>query len=408
MSKPGTLSTRYFLYHFLAASGNSFFDLLLKNGIIVYAAFRADMTANNVAMIATLSWSLFILPFFIFSTHGGYLGDRYDNRKISMILRSIDILIAAFAAFGFLSSNIGLLLVLVFAKGVTSALFGPLKYAMLSEILPLSALATGSSLMEAGTMIGILGGTYLGGVYGADTDASRIGAIALAATALSLLATWAGPKNTGSNPDLSLSPNFSPLKSAFEMLRLACRNRHCVTAILGLSWYWSLGAVYLSNVTILVRETLLDNEKLVASILLIFTLGVSCGLAAGSYWLHGKPNSRVSVVMALIISLAGMDLYWSIPDSLLRMQFDFFTVALAIGIYGAHFSSALYLTVNQQTKAHIFAAYNMISSLLTVLALLLSAYIIGCGISLPICLAGFAFATIPLTLIANRMVRKYS
>jgi MFS family permease len=406
MSKPGTLSTRYFLCHFLAGAANAFLDILLKNGIIVYSAFRADISVNDVGLIATLSWSLFVLPFFIFSAHGGYLGDRYDKRKIAVVLRTVDIFLAAFAAFGFFSGNIGLLLVLIFAKGITSTLFGPLKYAMLSEFLPLSALATGSSLMEAGTMIGILGGTYIGAIYGADTDATRIGGIALAAAILSFLVTWFYPKNIGGNPKL-IPPSVNPLKPTFEILRLACQDRRCMAAILALSWYWSMGAVYLSNVTLLVRTILQGDEKLVASILLIFTLGVSCGLAAGSYWLHGKPNSRVAVTMALALGVAGVDLYATIPGSLLRMQFDFFIIALASGVYGAHFSSVLHLTVNRQTKARVFAAYNILSSLLTVLALSLNAWIVTYGISLPACLSGFAFATLPVTLLVNRMIRKY-
>jgi hypothetical protein len=156
----------------------------------------------------------------------------------------------------------------------------------------------------------------------------------------------------------------------------------------------------------LVRTILLGNEKLVASILLMFTGGVSCGLALGSYWLHGKPNARVANIMALSIGLAGMDLYWAIPESLMRMQLDFFTIALASGIYAAHFSSVLHLTVNQQTKARLFAAYNIISSLIAVLALFLSTLIIGRGISLPLCLSGFGLFTIPLTLLISRAIRR--
>ncbi|MCK9621539.1 MAG: MFS transporter [Methylobacter sp.] len=407
MNKLKTLSTRYFLCHLLAGSTNSFVDLLLKNGVIVYAAFKADMTASNVGLIATLSWSLFILPFFIFSAHGGYLGDRYDKRKVSMALRAIDIFIAAFAAFGFLSGNIGLLLVLIFAKGITSTLFGPLKYAMLSECLPPSALATGSSLMEAGTMIAILSGTYIGAIYGAHTDIYLIGSIALAAAIVSFSATCFCTKSAGGDPKL-LSPSFNPLKSTFEILLLACQDRRCIAAIIALSWYWSLGAVYLSNVTALVRTTLLGDEKQVASILLIFTLGVSSGLAIGSYWLHGKPNTRVAIFMTVLIGLAGIDLYGSIPDSLLRMQFDFFTIAFASGVYAAHFSSVLYLVANQQAKARIFAAYNIMSSLLAVLVLMLSAFIVNYGVSLPLCLSGFAVATIPLTLLVNRMIQRHS
>jgi MFS family permease len=406
MNKPGTLLSRYFLCHFLAACGNSFFDVLLKNGVIVYAAFRADMAAAHVSLIATLSWSLFILPFFIFSAYGGYLGDRYDKRTVAIMLRAVDVFLAAAVAFGFFTGNIALLLGLVFVKGTTSTLFSPLKYAMLSEFLPLSALAAGSSLTEAGTMVGILGGTYVGAIYAADPDAFRIGSIALTAAAVSLLATWAGPKTAGGNPDVLSLPGFNPLKPTLEILALAWQDRRCIAAIVALSWYWTLGAVYLSNVTVLVRTALSGDEQLVASILLIFTIGVSSGLAGGSYWLRGKPNARLANVTALMISLAGMDLYGAIPDSLPRMQFDFFIIALASGIYGAHFSSVLYLTVNQQTKARVFAAYSIVSSLIAVLVLFLSASITGSGISLPLCLAGIAVFTTPLTLLTSRTIRR--
>lgn len=407
MSNLKVISTRYFFCHLLAGSVNSFLDVLLKNGVIVYAAFRADMTASNVGLIATLAWSLFILPFFIFSAHGGYLGDRYDKRKVSLALRAIDIVLAAFAAFGFLSGNIPLLLAVVFAKGTTSTLFSPLKYAMLSEFLPLSALASSSSILEAGTMIAMLGGTYIGAIYGADTDASRIGIIALAATVVSFLATCAGPKSTVGNADLS-SPGFNPLKPMLEMLRLAYKDRRCFAAIVALSWYWSLGAVYLSNVTVLVRTILLGDEKWVASILLIFTLGISCGLTAGSFWLHGKPNVRVSNFMTFLIALAGIDLYFSIPDSLFRMQCDFFIIASASGIYAVHFSSVLHLTADREAKTRVFAAYNIASSLLAVLALSLNTWISEHGVMLSLCLSGTAFLTIPITLVANSVIRRHS
>ncbi|MGZ5006850.1 MAG: MFS transporter [Methylobacter sp.] len=408
MSEPGTLLPRYFLCHFLAASGNAFFDVLLKNGIIVYAVFRADMAAVDVGLIATLSWSLFVLPFFIFSAYAGYLGDRYDRRAVVLMLRVVDVFLAAAVAFGFFTGNIVLLLVLVFAKGITSTLFGPLKYAMLSEFLPFSSLAAGSSLMEAGTMTGILGGTYIGAIYAADPDASRIGAIALAAGAVSLLAAWAGPKTAGGNPGVLRPPGFSPLKPTLEILALAWQDRRCMAAIVALSWYWALGAVYLSNVAVLVRTTLSGDQQLTASILFIFTLGAGCGLAGGSYWLRGKPDARLANVAAFTISLAGIDLYWAIPDSLPGMQFDFFTIALASGIYAAHFSSVLYLTVNRQSKARIFAAYNVVSSLLAVLVLFLSASIIAAGVSLSLCLAGFALFTMPLTWPVNRAIRKHA
>lgn len=396
------LLSRFYVCHFFAGSVNAFLDVLLKNGVIVYAAYKANLDTNQVGLIATLSWSLFIAPFFIFSAHAGFLGDRYEKRKIALMLRTVDCLLVAFAALGFLSGNIALLLVLIFVKGTTSTLFSPLKYALLSEFLPPSALATASSVMEAGTMVAMLAGTFVGAVYGADSNAFKIGMVALSAIGVSYLMTWAIPKSTAGNPML-VSPGYNPIKTTLALIRLACLERRCIAAILALSWYWALGAVYLSNVALLVRNVLSGDENLVANLLLIFTLGVCCGLMLGSLWLQGRANVKIAKLMAIVVGIAGLDLYLSIHDALPRTQFDLFCIASASGVYAVHFSSVLYMTIHPETKARVFASYNILSALLVVLSLFFSASLIHYGVNVVLVLAGFALVTIPVTMLANRI-----
>jgi MFS family permease len=397
------LLSRFYVCYFFAGTINAFLDVLLKNGVIVYAAYRANLDTNQVGLIATLSWSLYIAPFFIFSAQAGFLGDRYEKRKTALILRAVDCLLMVFAFLGFLSGNLALLLVLIFVKATTSTLFSPLKYALLSEFLPPSSLASASTVMEAGTMIAMLAGTYVGAIYGADSNALKIGIVALTAVGTSFLMTWATPKSADGNPRL-VSPGYNPIKTSLALLRLACLDQRCIAAILALSWYWTLGAVYLSNVTLLVRGVLLGDESMVANLLLTFTLGVGSGLMLGSFLLHGRANANIANVMALVVGLAGLDLYLSIPDALQRMQFDLFCIASASGIYAVHFSSVLHLTIHQETKARVFASYNILSALLAVLALFFSTALMRYGFSVASILAGFAFATIPITVLVNRAV----
>ena len=72
-------------------------------------------------------------------------------------------------------ANIPLMLAAVFAMGVHSTFFGPIKYAILPQHLRKDEVLGGTGLVEAGTYIAILGGTILAGVLVDNADDRRGG-----------------------------------------------------------------------------------------------------------------------------------------------------------------------------------------------------------------------------------------
>ena len=66
------------------------------------------------------------------------------------------------AAAGVLLGSTTALLAVLLIMGIEAAFFGPLKYAILPDLLPLGELVLGNALIEAGTFVAILLGTIAG------------------------------------------------------------------------------------------------------------------------------------------------------------------------------------------------------------------------------------------------------
>ncbi|ENN84654.1 permease of the major facilitator superfamily MFS-1 [Rhizobium freirei PRF 81] len=394
-----------FAMHCVVGASNAAFDVLLKNSVIVFMAFRGDMDAQDLSRLASLAWVLFMAPFFIFSAHGGYLGDHFNKKSLALGLRYADLAIAACTAYGFYTSNLPLLLALVFAKGVTSTLYSPIKYSLVSDLLPRPAHGMGYAVVEAASMAAILCATYLGAMLGANPDRRMIGLVALLIVGMSFLLTVASPGFANASATRT-KLGINPIQPTLRILRLATRDRRVSASILALSWYWALGAVFLSNVPVLVRYTLHGDESQIASILLIFTLGVGLGLGGGSWLNQGRMARRLPDAMAALITAMGIDLQFSIPMAPNRMLLDFFLIALASGIYASYFSSALYQAANESEKSRIFAANNIASSLFIVLALAVSTLVLRFEVPIAACLGLFAAATLPITFIARAIFGK--
>lgn len=394
----------HFAVHCAVSASNSALDVLLKNGVIVFAAYHGGLDARALALIAALSWALFMAPFFLLSAHGGYLGDRFDNRGLALSLKAADVVIAAGAAYGFLSGDIALLLTMVFAKGCTATLFSPIKYSLVVTLLPETRRRSGYALLEAISMVAILCATYLGAILGAEPLRWKIGLVGLGIALLSLAAAAIYPPlpNPAGRP---ASPGLDPIGPSLRILRTASADRTAFSAILALAWFWALGAVFLSNVAALVRDTFHGGQSQVAVILVIFTLGISLGLGACAWFDRGKLSRWLGLLTAGLIAIMGLGLPYPPSQGLARTLVLFLAIAFASGVYAGHYSAVLYSSATDREKARLFAANNIVSSLVMVAALGLSALIIALKTPVETCLALFAAASVPVTLLIGALSR---
>src|SRR3974377_1119018 len=180
------LASRRFGPLFATQFLSAFNDNALRNAVVLMIAYRADAASQRSAQIMIpLAAGLFMLPFFLCSATAGQIADESDKSKLIRLIKLLEIPVMVTAAGGVLAGSPTVLLTLLFTMGIQAAFFGPLKYAILPDILAPGELLLGNALVEAGTFIAILLGTIAGMLiatqHGSATVAGLIVAVALAA-----------------------------------------------------------------------------------------------------------------------------------------------------------------------------------------------------------------------------------
>src|SRR5438874_1586089 len=170
---------------------SAFNDNALKNALVLMIAYRAEAAGGwSAGLLIPLAGGLFILPFFLCSASAGALADMSDKARLVRIIKLIEIAVMIVAAAAIIAGSATLLLGLLFVMGIQAAFFGPIKYAILPDLLTPEELLLGNALVEAGTFLAILFGTIAGMLIatgnGEISVAALIVAVALAAWGVSL------------------------------------------------------------------------------------------------------------------------------------------------------------------------------------------------------------------------------
>ncbi|MER2622974.1 MAG: MFS transporter [Accumulibacter sp.] len=400
-SQFGLLSTRRFAPFFGTQFLGAFNDNLFKNALIVLLTFQAaSWTTLTPEVLTNLAAGIFILPFFLFSATAGQLADKYDKAKLARLVKLLEIVIMGVAWLGFSMHSLEVLLAALFLLGLHSTLFGPVKYAILPQQLRENELVGGNALVEAGTFVAILIGTLAGGLLaGAAGHPSWVAYAGLVIAVLGYLCSRGIPAAPAPVPGLVVSLN--PLSETWRNIGFARENRTVFLSILGISWFWLYGALFLAQFPAYAKNVLGGSETSVTLLLAVFTIGIGLGsllcerLSAGHVEIGLVPFGSIG------LTLFGIDLAFASPALLpagaplplagllalhatWRVLFDLF----ALGLFGGFFIVPLYALIQLRSapeqRARIIAANNILNALFMVCGSLAAAGMLGNGISIPV------------------------
>ena len=297
------LRSRRFLPLFATQALGALNDNMFKNALAVLALFTA---AHGGALIVALASGIFILPYALFSATAGQLADRYEKARLIRLNKGFEVLLMAVATAGFLLGNLPLLLGVLFGLGCQAAFFGPLKYAILPSHLAEHELVAGNGLVEAGTFLGILAGTVLGGAFILVPSGTIIvSLLGLAVSLAGLAAAFQIPQAPSVQPGLRIGWNIAA--ETIRVVRSARSQREIWLPILALSWFWSLGAVLISQFPVVSKEVLGGGSELVTILLAMFAIGIGVGSVLCGLLLRGEVTHRYVPYAALGISLFAWD-----------------------------------------------------------------------------------------------------
>ena len=412
MSAPdlSLLGKRRFGPLFVVQFMGAFNDNLLKFAMLFLANFGLYAAAPHKAeQLATIATGLFILPYFLFSALAGQLADKWDKAVLVRWVKAAEIGIMVLALGGFWFESVSVLLGCLFLMGMHSTIFGPVKYSILPQHLRSNELMGGTGLIEAGTFLAILAGQLLGGLI----PPWEAGLIATGVAVLGFLMSLAVPSAPAVAPDLKIERNV--FKGTWRILAAAESGRGVWLSILGISWFFAVGAILLSEFAPLVSGTLGADASVVTLFLLIFSISIAIGSMVVNKLLGGEVSARYVPVSALALSLFLIDLWIAtrmfVPVTPNAGIADFLATSgswhIIFALVGIAFSGGIFIVplyAILQTKSvpeqrsQIIAANNIVNACVTVALVVVVGILLACGSSVSGVIGALGFATLAIAL----------
>ena len=374
-------------------------DNLFKFAFTVMVTYQLQVSWMPPPLAGLVIAALFILPFLLFSATAGQFTDKFDKTKIIRFVKNIEIAIMALAAWGFFSANAVVLLACVFLMGLHSTLFGPVKFAYLPQVLGPRELTGGTGMVEMGTFVAILLGQVAGGLLVA---LPQIGHASVAVACLLLALVGRGtaqaiPRAPATDPALVI--NWNPISETWRNLKLANVNVVVFRSLLGISWMWFFGAVFLSQFPSFAKEVLHGNEQVASLLLVVFSVGIGIGSLLCE--VLGRRQVEIGLVPlgAIGMSVFAIDLYFAarglpavaemgIQDFVSqpahwRVMADLGLLSMFAGLYSVPMYALIQLRSQPTHRARIIAANNILNALFMIASSVIAGALLGAGFTIP-------------------------
>ena len=378
-------------------------DNLFKFAFTVMVTYQLSVGWLPPALAGLVIGALFILPFLLFSATSGQLTDKFEKTRVIRFVKNLEVVIMLIAAVGFLSSNVNVqvpvLLGCTFLMGLHSTLFGPVKFAYLPQALNERELTGGNGMVEMGTFVAILLGNIVGGLIvavpgvGPQYVAISCVLLALAGRAVAQFI----PLAPATDPGLKI--NWNPITETWRNLKLANENRVVFRSMLGISWMWFFGAVFLSQFPSFAKEVMHGNEQVASLLLVVFSIGIGTGSLLCEVLSRRHVEIGLVPLGAIGMSVFAIDLYFAsrgLPPAPImnlatfmaqhahwRVMMDLALLSLFAGLYSVPMYALIQLRSQPTHRARIIAANNILNALFMIVSAILAGALLKAEFSIP-------------------------
>ncbi len=374
-------------------------DNVFKFAFTVLVTYQLQVSWLPPSLAGLAIGALFILPFLLFSATSGQLADKYPKEVLIRFVKSLEIAIMALAGWGFLQQHVPLLLACVFLMGLHSTLFGPVKFAYLPQHLNERELTGGNGMVEMGTFVAILLGNVAGGLLIAvpQVGPAYVAAACLGLAVLGRALAQAVPSSPATDPGLTI--NWNPFTETWRNLKLAHGNVVVFRSLLGISWMWFFGAVFLSQFPSFARDVLHGNEQVASLLLVVFSIGIGTGALLCEMLSRRHVEIGLVPLGAIGMTVFSVDLYFAsrgLPPatSLTLSQFigqaahwrvlaDLALLSLFAGIYSVPMYALIQIRSQPTHRARIIAANNILNALFMIVSSLGVGALLAAGFTIP-------------------------
>jgi len=398
------MNKRRFLPLFVTQLLGAFNDNLFKNAMVLFVVYGVYDDEKAEALFSAVATAIFIIPFFLMSAVAGQLADTRDKAAIIRVVKFCEILIMLVGGLGLVLAWIGfginliaipLMMLALFAMGVHSTFFGPIKYAILPQHLEEDEVLGGTGLVEAGTYIAILLGTILAGVI--EVEWAALGVVIVA-----VIGYFTGRQVPPAPPErVETSLDWHILRSSINLIKSTMHIRKLYLAIVSISFFWTIGAVLFIQFPPLAKNVLGADKEVASLFLAIFSVGIAIGSVAINRLLKGQVSARYAPASVIVMGLFVVVFYfvcrnWHLigagelydiasfvkhPDAALLLL-SLLGIAVSGGMFVVPLYAFLTTTVPKDQTARTVAANNIVNSGAMVLGSLIALGLSAAGVTI--------------------------
>lgn len=431
------LGTRRFLPLFLVQFLGAFNDQVYQKAFVALITYRlAEQAGISVALLGVIASGLFILPFVFVTPTAGQIGDRVDKAVMMRWVKAWEVVVMALAVIGFYWENIVFLYFVLFLTGAQSAVFGPIKYSTLPQYLHRDELMGGNGLVQGSTFLAIIFGTILGNElilrqagevvdlylvkFGMPVDGvTLIAAVVLTIAAGGFIASLFAPPAPPTGAHVKVDWVFP--RAIWHLLKMVLRDPPAMRAIMAISWFWFLGATFLSLLPAYAKIALGVDESVLTVLLAGFSIGVAIGATASEHLSRGVVSVRVAPIGALGLAIMAVELWlatpavpWGAEGALLdragffaradawRILADFVLLAAFAGLYVTPLNAVLQALAPEDARASYIAAANVVDSCFIVASAIVVAIMVAFGIPAASVLVLLTLTGLPVAFLVAR------
>ncbi|MCQ2913876.1 MAG: AMP-binding protein [Alphaproteobacteria bacterium] len=357
---------------------DSFTNGLFKAVLLALIAVRITQDSSTPANIIA---GLFLLPFFIFSARATVLAKRYGRANATSSVLLTELCIMVFAGLLFMTKQPLAMILLPIAIGITSCVNGPIRFVFHPEHLDEKSFRTVKVSTRKTTYCAIILAIIVGTLLPVRLSALVLMVFAIIGYLISKFTSILEKEED--KPSL-IEPK---LKFDRELFSSVKKSLHTVyhyplifRCIAGTSWFWAIGLLILLSVYPLVRNTFATRpEAAVAYFLIIYAIGVGCGIKYCTRLMRGIANATYVPLAALGVALCFVCLTlltfkYNTPDIQVRFRDFIFQprpLIFSMVYFGLAFCSGMYVApinmmINQKTtdanRAQVFAIQTIINS----------------------------------------------
>jgi acyl-[acyl-carrier-protein]-phospholipid O-acyltransferase/long-chain-fatty-acid--[acyl-carrier-protein] ligase len=250
--------------------------------IVSVIAIRIAGEANAGLNLA-IAGAVFVLPFLLFAGYAGQIADRFSKTRVLQITKSLEVVTMAMGIAALVSGRLDFLMIVLFLLATQANFFSPAKYGILPEVMSEGSLSRANGLLELTTFIAIVAGSSLGTMLYEHWQGRPVAmgslllGMAVIGTAASLGIRYV--------PAAGSTENFrwNPFHEIVAGTRSLLRQRSLALSVVGISWFWFVGALFQLALLLAARETLHISEGHSGILIMALSAGIGAGsVAAGA------------------------------------------------------------------------------------------------------------------------------